>query len=269
MDRSKLTLLSVSLGGGLVVAWVVLGWWLPLLSTDRGTFGDGFGAVAALFSGLALMAVAGTLFLQRQELALQRQELAETRREMRGQRQALETQTEMMRLQAFESAFLGLLELHVRERSNFHGPIPEADPGDSTLRAVSEELIRRTTSTYESLKGLEIARNWQQMRTELVAAVSSWLSEIRVDMYASRIAQLAALLNRSPQVELHADLLRTSLTADEIVLLVAKALELPTKSLAFAVSEYEIAKRVQTKVGPRPQVLWIVDVMTAYGMSTQ
>jgi hypothetical protein len=50
--------------------------------THRGTFGDMFGAVNALFSGLAFAGIIYTITLQRQELSLQREELALTRNEL-------------------------------------------------------------------------------------------------------------------------------------------------------------------------------------------
>ena len=43
--------------------------------SERGTFGDMFGAVNALFSGLAFVGVIIAILLQRQELQLQRTEL--------------------------------------------------------------------------------------------------------------------------------------------------------------------------------------------------
>src|SRR5690606_17512203 len=49
--------------------------------TTRGTFGDSFGALNSLFSGLALSGVVVTILLQRTELSLQRTELKETRKE--------------------------------------------------------------------------------------------------------------------------------------------------------------------------------------------
>jgi hypothetical protein len=49
---------------------------------DRGVFGDSFGAVNALFSGLAFSALIYTVHLQRKELGLQRKELEMTRAEL-------------------------------------------------------------------------------------------------------------------------------------------------------------------------------------------
>lgn len=51
--------------------------------TDRGTFGDAFGAINALFSGLAFGGIIYTILLQRQELKLQREELRDTRIELK------------------------------------------------------------------------------------------------------------------------------------------------------------------------------------------
>jgi hypothetical protein len=71
----------------------------------RGTFGDMFGSINALFSGLALAGIILTILLQRKELKLQREELQETRHEF-------ETQNETLKLQRFENTFFNLLNQH-------------------------------------------------------------------------------------------------------------------------------------------------------------
>ena len=58
----------------------MLSFWLPHLP-DRGQFGDAFGAINALFSGLALAGVVIALLMQRAELRLQREELRLNRTE--------------------------------------------------------------------------------------------------------------------------------------------------------------------------------------------
>lgn len=62
---------------------------------ERGTFGDMFGAVNALFSGLALAGVIYTILLQRHELALQRKELELTREELARSADAQAAQTQL------------------------------------------------------------------------------------------------------------------------------------------------------------------------------
>jgi hypothetical protein len=93
------------------VVWAVSGW-LLYDKQDRGTFGDMFGAVNALFSGLAFATLIYTTWMQKEELALQRQELADTRMELRGQREQLQAQNETLKLQRFEDTFFAMLRTH-------------------------------------------------------------------------------------------------------------------------------------------------------------
>jgi hypothetical protein len=58
-------------------------------SATRGQYGDQFGALNALFSGLAFAGLIYAVLMQREELALQREELQLTRKEMRRQRREL------------------------------------------------------------------------------------------------------------------------------------------------------------------------------------
>jgi hypothetical protein len=71
----------------------------------RGLFGDKFGSINALFSGLAFAGIIFTIFLQKRELALQREELEETRKEFIQQ-------NETLKKQRFENTFFQLLRLH-------------------------------------------------------------------------------------------------------------------------------------------------------------
>jgi uncharacterized membrane protein len=50
--------------------------------TKRGSFGDSFGVINSLFSGLAFAGIIYTILLQRKELKLQREELELTRKEL-------------------------------------------------------------------------------------------------------------------------------------------------------------------------------------------
>ena len=82
----------------------------------RGTFGDQFGAVNALFSGLAFAGLIYTIILQRRDLALQRsdlalqrQELALIRGELQNQTGQQEEQNKILRIQRFENTFFQML----------------------------------------------------------------------------------------------------------------------------------------------------------------
>ena len=83
---------------------------------QRGTFGDQFGAVNALFSGLAFAGLIYTIILQRhdlklqrRDLRLQREELALTRKEMEDQTAEFEKQNETLKIQRFENTFFNML----------------------------------------------------------------------------------------------------------------------------------------------------------------
>ena len=78
----------------------------------RGQFGDTFGAVNALFAGLAFAGIIFAIILQKKELELQRQELKETRDEIRGQKEQLEAQDRTLQKQNFENSFFQLLSFH-------------------------------------------------------------------------------------------------------------------------------------------------------------
>lgn len=71
----------------------------------RGTIGDMYSPINALFSGLAFCGIIYTISLQRKELKLQREELANTRKEF-------EIQNETLKTQRFENTFFNLLNLH-------------------------------------------------------------------------------------------------------------------------------------------------------------
>ena len=66
--------------------------------TTSGTFGDSFGAINSLFSGLALAGIIYTIYLQKIELELQRKESRETKIQSRTQ--------------SFENMFFNLFKIH-------------------------------------------------------------------------------------------------------------------------------------------------------------
>ncbi len=77
-----------------------------------GEFGDMFGGVNALFSGLAFVGVIIAIMMQSKELELQREELKQTREELKGQKKQLQLQNETMQKQQFENTFFQMLKLH-------------------------------------------------------------------------------------------------------------------------------------------------------------
>ncbi|HEY0842982.1 putative phage abortive infection protein [Methylotenera sp.] len=103
----------------LVIAlWAMTGWILYPYE-QRGTIGDMFGSINALFSGLAFAVLIYTIHLQRKELELQREELASTRNEIKEQKEYLAAQNDVLRTQNFENTFFQLLNLMQETRNSF------------------------------------------------------------------------------------------------------------------------------------------------------
>ena len=106
--------------------WIFVTVYFPKIE-NRGQFGDMFGAVNALFAGLAFAGVIGAIILQRnelryqrEELALQRKELELTRKEITGQKEQLRAQDQTLKKQNFENSFFQLLNFHNNIVSSLH-----------------------------------------------------------------------------------------------------------------------------------------------------
>ena len=107
----------------LVPAVIVIALWLFTLASftilpnyfavnvgDRGSFGDMFGGLNALFTGLAFAGVIYTMILQPEDLKQQSKELELTRQVLEKQQLEMIHQTTTMAVQRFESSFFSLLE---------------------------------------------------------------------------------------------------------------------------------------------------------------
>lgn len=110
MKKSVISIIILVLS--VVMAWYHYPTWMQLLFsndvseiTNRALFGDSYGSLNTLFSGLAFAGIITSIFLQSQELR-------ETRAEIKGQKEEFELQTKAMNKQVFETTFFQLLQLH-------------------------------------------------------------------------------------------------------------------------------------------------------------
>lgn len=92
-----------------LLSWICIDYFIAD-PQNRGTFGDKFGAVNALFSGLAFAGLIYTIILQRDELSLQREELKQTREEMKQQTMQFEEQNKIIQIQRFENTFFNMMQ---------------------------------------------------------------------------------------------------------------------------------------------------------------
>lgn len=78
---------------------------------QRGQFGDLFGVVNALFSGLAFAGLIITIRQQHLDLKYQREAIEQTNQEMQNQTIEFDKQNKTMRIERFENTFFKMLEV--------------------------------------------------------------------------------------------------------------------------------------------------------------
>ena len=122
-----------------VIAYLAISTWLLPNIEVRGQFGDSFGAVNALFSGLAFAGLISALFLQRSELQLQRDELRLTRNELAAQSAAQKEQANTALKAAAINALAALLPLHIK-RLDALSPSPAKGQQDQKVRQLEAQL---------------------------------------------------------------------------------------------------------------------------------
>jgi len=113
----------------------------------RGQFGDSFGGVNALFSGLAFAGIIATILLQRKELALQRQELKLTREELvksaeaqDKSQKALNLQVNLMTKQAVLNAYQSKYSANIELLGSKFGNNPQRIADRDELSQLNEKI---------------------------------------------------------------------------------------------------------------------------------
>ncbi len=127
---------------------IVLPWPITVFSISAsGTFGDSFGLLTSLFSGLAFAGLIIAILMQKEELSLQREELELTRKELIGQKEELKIQNSTMKLQEFENTFFQMLSFHTEILKSI-----DIERGGKTHsgRDAFQELYRQLVNTNSS-----------------------------------------------------------------------------------------------------------------------
>ena len=91
---------------GLLTVVVLLWHWIPTMLnnnvtdlSERGQYGDSYGSVNALFTGLAFAGLIFTILLQQREIKLQREDFSEQLNEMQMSREEVARQSEILERQ--------------------------------------------------------------------------------------------------------------------------------------------------------------------------
>jgi len=140
-----------------VVLWVGYGLVVPRLFMDwqkSSQFGDMFGGIGALFSGLALSGVVVAILMQKEELELQRDELRRSVAAQTSSSESLGKQIDVMQLSAQLNALSALLAFYASNGGNqFPNPKtpgylkPARDLSWMTLSEINDILARLRTLT--------------------------------------------------------------------------------------------------------------------------
>lgn len=129
---------------------------------DRGTAGDMFGTVNALFSGLAFAGIIYTILLQRTELKFQREELELQRAEIRRSGDELEGQKKIMAIQRFENTFFQLLNLHHEIVGNMEVQSVDVIKGRKTFK----KFYDRLEYTFDTRRPMQIVLDYGMIYRE-------------------------------------------------------------------------------------------------------
>jgi hypothetical protein len=137
----SLTVIAIQIVGGILIYYSIDNW------GDRSSFGDMFGAIGTLFSGLAFASVIYTILLQREELSRTAEAQAESERSLAEQAKALR---ETAKLNAL--SFFPAINCKIRDDSSnatfvIQNPsnIPAFDVDIWAVGAYSEEELDLST----------------------------------------------------------------------------------------------------------------------------
>lgn len=92
-----IAVISIWLLSGIIIYFYTSNW------SDRGTIGDMFGAVNALFSGLAFAALIYTIILQREDIKMNRAEIESNREELKKSVIAQQNSQQALQEQALQT----------------------------------------------------------------------------------------------------------------------------------------------------------------------
>lgn len=264
MEWLKKNLILVMLGG--VVTLFLLNMSLMLFIDDpnkRGTFGDQFGAVNALFSGLAFAGLIYTIILQRRDLELQRndlrlqrEELALTRQEMEDQTAEFEKQNETLRIQRFENTFFNMLSQFQEVVNNLSVTARVGmEYVDLSGREVFPVLFKNATVYVDIPKGERTRQTFRGMKhaIEKLGLEGYMHSEVptQFDHYFRLLYRILKFVRTSPLITQFEDeyeytsILRATLSRYELVWLYYNGLTYGHNKLKPLIERYAMLKNLR------------------------
>ncbi len=179
-----------------------------------GSFGDSFGLLTSIFSGLAFAGMIITILLQREELKLQRIELSQTRVEISEQKKIFKNQS-------FNESFYRLLDYHKKNLSELS---IFSDEDKMRLKGVDalRFLLKRLKKGYSDYGFQGFDFNNKDLSNDMVHALFHEVQVvlIRQSRYLETIVSIFSLINTQledeSEKEVYRDLLASQLTIYEL-----------------------------------------------------
>lgn len=229
----------------------------------RGTFGDQFGAVNALFSALAFAGMIYALILQMNELHLQREELKDNREEMKRQTDEFQQQNVAMKRQSFENTFFNMMSLQQKIVSDLrvtdsHREWLREDAQQGGILSHEERVVNTYTGRdiFAYIYRHSEDNNYVGLSTELAKGGLQGYAESYyrsyLDHYFRHLYTILKYVDRSEDIKnedkfQYASILRATLSRYELVLLYYNGLStLGNEKLKPLLEKYCMLKNLNT-----------------------
>ncbi|MCU1717700.1 putative phage abortive infection protein [Pseudomonas sp. 5P_3.1_Bac2] len=242
-------------------ALIYLTWPVSEFSIDKsGVFGDSFGVMTSLFSGLAFAGLIITILMQKDELALQREELELTRNEISGQKKELAAQNETFRIQRFENTFFNMLTILESCRADIQYS-RQSIPGLSVVDSFSASGKDAVKSIYYCLNGffynksgIGSSRVFKESCLSLDGVDKAYVRfyvtfGVELGQYFRTLYNIIKLIDANFPIEqgrVYSNLLRAQLSRYELLLLLYNCLSSYGDKLAPLVIKYSLLKHIET-----------------------
>lgn len=260
--------LSILLIGGVIFTVLVyagvliyLIWPISEISiSNSGVFGDSFGLLTSLFSGLAFAGLIITIVMQKKELALQREELSLTREELSGQKQEMQAQNETLKVQRFENTFFKMLELLEGCRNDvfyqFNGTAYEGRDAVERLYTVYYKFYLGSNTADNFGQQIWIFKEDSKTEAGIVREYNEFYKKYgdELGQYYRTLYNILKLVERAEFLDdktVYTNLVRAQLSRYELSLLFYNCLsEYGKEKMAPLVKKYKILKHLEPSVLP-------------------
>ncbi|MFB2680519.1 putative phage abortive infection protein [Shewanella mangrovisoli] len=272
----KIRSLSWLMIGGVISAVLIYGgvllvltWPISELSiSSSGVFGDSFGVLTSLFSGLAFAGLIITIVMQRDELALQRQELNLTREELSGQKEEMRAQNETLKVQRFENTFFKMLEFLENCRNDvfyqgFQRPPLE---GRDAIKALYDAFTEGFLCNWVQDSSFNQKRVFKE-ECKIPEGISEEYSNFYIKygdelgQYYRTLYNLLKLVDRADFIDdktVYTNLVRAQLSRYELLLLFYNCISMfGVDKMAPLIKKYNVLKHLESTMLPEENIeIW-------------